>query len=152
MNAQMKFESVDQMIQEAEITLRKGMGSLSEWSELARDLLESKPAVILAAASVSGFVAGTILRHGFSMRRSVRTGRTSARGILPEVAKQELPIDPLLLLAGGLLAGVVVGPLLVERAFSSLSSLARNEEDILNFEDSRRHSANTMNEKPFEKF
>lgn len=152
MNAQAKFENLDDMINEAEETLKKSMGSLAEWGEQARELLKEKPSVILAAAGVSGFVAGAILRHGLAMRRSVRTGRMESSGILPELSRQNLPIDPMILLAGGLMAGLLAGPLLVEKALSGLGKLNRgDEDDILNFENSRFRPTGSMNEKPFEK-
>ena len=150
----MKFENVDEMVREAESTFRKGLGSLSEWSDQARELLESKPGIVMAAAGISGFVAGALLRHGMAMRRSIKTGRRDTTGILQELVDQDLPVDPLLLLAGGILAGVIAGPLLIDKALNRLSSIDRKDsrDEVLNFESARSDSANAMDEKPFEKF
>ena len=90
------------------------MGTLGSWSEQARDLIENKPGVILAAVGVSGFVMGALLRHGIAARKSGRD--KSARNTLPGFLEQSLPADPFVLFVAGVAAGAVAGPALIRGA------------------------------------
>lgn len=166
MNAQQSFDNMEELFNEAGETFRKGVGTLSNWSDQARDLIESKPGVILAAIGVSGFVTGSLFRHGFSTRRSARAGENVATNTLPGFTEQKLPADPFVLFLAGIVAGVVAGPKVIQEALTRLDSYAQggassSGDNIIGLEGSRgragshgasHHSSHSpMDERPFEK-
>ena len=141
-NAQEKFENVEDMFKEAEETFRKGVGTLSNWSEQARDLVENKPGVILAAVGVSGFITGALLRYGVVSRKSTQASSDLGK----------LPGDPLVLFLAGIAAGVIAGPKILQQAFPRSEShepLAQVRPILT--EAPIRHTA-SMDQKPFEKY
>ena len=87
------------MFTEAEQTLRKGLETLTEWSDQARDVLENRPGVILASLSIAGFMTGVLLRQG---RLNLR--RRGAR---------KLAADPMTMFLTGAIAGFTLGPRVV---------------------------------------
>jgi hypothetical protein len=134
MDENTNFESADEMMREAELTFRRSLSTLREWGESTLQLVREKPETIMAAAGVSGLVAGALLRRSVSLRR---TGQRPAGP------------DPSLLVAGGLILGALVGPRLVE---SAISLFEKPSEDNQRFEeDPYLRPTGTMNEKPFEK-
>jgi hypothetical protein len=139
MNNHLKFENMDEMIKEAEVTFRKAIGTLTTWSEQVEEVVRDKPGVLLAAVGVSGFLTGALVRHGLAARRS-------------------LPGDPLLLFLGGIVAGAVGGPKLIEETLSGLNRVtdASDNESIVNIGGARKRSSSgygstVANEKPFER-
>lgn len=152
MNAQEKFENVEDMFKEAEDTFRKGVGTLTNWSEQARNLIENQPSVILAAVGVSGFITGALLRHGFTARKALRSGQANTANTLPGFSDRGLPADPIILFGAGILAGVLTGPRIIQEAIASLDRMSQQSGDnLINFETNRPRTANAGNEKPFEK-
>jgi hypothetical protein len=153
MSAQQKFENVEEMFKEAEDTFRKGVGTLNTWNEQARDIIENKPGIILAAVGVSGFITGALLRHGIKMRKSVRAGEPVQANTLPGFQNQGLPADPIVLFVAGIVAGIVAGPKVIQEAISGIHRAAQGD-TITNLDSARVHGVASapMNEKPFEKY
>jgi len=169
-----KSESVDELVKEAEMALRKSMARLGQWGETARELIEDKPSAILAVAAVSGFVSGALVRNTLTMRRaaanraagapgassadnSTHTSgqRTGTPGILQQIAGEKSGMDPLVLVAGGLVAGLLIGPRLIEQAFAGLTKLNSSERTSRSaaheFDSNPLRATGSMNERPFEK-
>jgi hypothetical protein len=155
MNAQMKFDNVDDMLKEAEDTFRKGVGTLSSWSEQARELIDNKPSVILAAIGVSGFVMGSLLRHGISSRKAIRSGESISKNTLPGFSEQQLPADPFVLFVAGVVAGAVAGPRVIREALSGIDRFASQGGggSLVGLETNRTRAASgeSRDQRPFEK-
>ena len=156
MNTQQKFDNMEEMFNEAGETFRKGVTTLSTWSEQARDLIETKPGVILAAVGVSGFITGSLLRHGIASRRSASSGEGVAPNTLPGFNEQKLPTDPFILFVAGIVAGVVAGPKVIQEALSRIDEYASHgsSDNIIGLEGSRPRTQPThssRDERPFEK-
>jgi hypothetical protein len=158
----MKFDNMDQMVHEAEATFRKGLGSLVQWGEQVRSVLQDKPASILGAAGISGLVAGALIRSSVESRRSAgkgslrsaKTSRDSSGILVPPSSSlhQNVPIDPVVLLAGGLAVGLSIGPKLIEQALNALSRYEQGDTDSTwDVDGARLRATGSMNAKPFEK-
>jgi hypothetical protein len=91
----MEREEFDKLLGDAEATFKKGLETLTQWSDQARGILHTSPGSLLTALAVSGFMTGALLR-----RRS------------PAIQKLNIPLkaDPVLLFGAGLLAGIAFGP------------------------------------------
>lgn len=109
--------SLERIFATAESNLRDGLSTLSAWSDQARDVLESRPGVVLASLSIAGFMAGLMARGGGSLFE--RAGR---KGFMA---------DPLVVFLTGAFAGFTVGPRLLREAgkdFNGMPEGARGEE------------------------
>jgi hypothetical protein len=96
------FSKFDEIINQAEENLQNGLDSLSSLSNQAREVFETNPGAILTSIAVAGFAAGVMMR-----RRSARVkGRRPARS--------QFAADPLVLFVAGAVAGLAVGPQIVE--------------------------------------
>jgi hypothetical protein len=141
-----RFGNMDEMLDEAEAVFRRGVSTLNEWTSQARTLLQNKPTTILGAAGLSGMVAGTLIRHSMAARRGGKSKDGAAT-----------PIDPVVLLAGGLALGLSVGPKLIEQAITALNRLEQGgemgdeEQSTFDIDGARLRSTGSMNAKPFEK-
>ncbi|MGK5084370.1 hypothetical protein WDW37_13830 [Bdellovibrionota bacterium FG-1] len=144
MDAQPKFENVEEFFKEAENTFQKGVFTLGSWSEDLKHLIEEKPGLILAALGVSGFVMGSLLRHGIS---SDQPGHT-----LPGYVEQELPADPFVLFVAGAIAGVIAGPQLIQEAIAAVKTKPDND-NVVGLQRARPESVShgIKDERPFEK-
>jgi hypothetical protein len=158
-----QFENLEEMLKEAADTFQRGIGTLNSWSEQARELIQTKPGVILAAVGVSGFVVGSLLRHGWSTRKTIKSKAdgSTVRNSLPGFSKEGLPADPLVLLIAGAVAGLVAGPRVIQEALMGIERYAHGESDgNSNYADkiiglAKGPMKNTphadMDERPFEK-
>jgi hypothetical protein len=97
---------IQEVMTQAEENFRKGLKTLSEWSEQARDIFQKNPGAILTSVALAGFVTGVMLR-----RKS------------PALQRANVPLkaDPLVLFVAGAIAGVTVGPQVLESALSQSS-------------------------------
>ncbi len=150
MNEEITFNSVEQMIDEADKILRKGFKSFSEWSEQARKMVQERPGVLLAATGISGLFAGAMLRQSALLRRRSR-GRRPGQGPGHGPADRPLPVDPLILVASGLAAGLLIGPKVLEQIFADLDRHLDEERERFATEMPLKPTG-TANEKPFERF
>src|SRR5258708_35692291 len=87
--------NLEQMFGEAEESLRKGLNTLTQWGDQARNVLENRPGVVLASISIAGFMTGLLLKKG---------------GPSPEQGKSGLIADPMIVFLTGVFAGFTLGP------------------------------------------
>jgi hypothetical protein len=106
----MENAEFDKLLGDAEATFRRGLETLTQWSDQARGILHTSPGSLLTALAVSGFMTGAMLR-----RRS------------PAMSKLNIPLkaDPVLLFGAGLLAGIAFGPQAVQGLAEGVK-MARN--------------------------
>jgi hypothetical protein len=109
----MERDEFEKMLGDAEQTFRRGLETLTQWSDQARGILHTNPGSLLTAVAVSGFMTGAMLR-----RRS------------PAMRKLNLPLkgDPVLLFGAGLLAGIAFGPQVVQGLLDGGSSSTRTDD------------------------
>lgn len=143
-----KLDNVDHFLEDAETSLKEGIGSLVEWADQARSTIRNKPETLLAAAGISGLIAGTLLRHRMSPSRSADNLWSSETG-----SAHKIPFDPTIALIGGLAIGVLAGPRLIEQAFSAIDKFGEHDgkANTVDFESARSRATGTMNQRPFEK-
>jgi hypothetical protein len=93
---------IQDMMGEAEENFRKGLITLSQWSEQTRDIFQKNPGTILTAVALAGFVSGVLLRRS-----------------KPALQRANIPLkaDPLVLFIAGAIAGITVGPQILEESF-----------------------------------
>ena len=98
------MDEIQEMMGQAEENFRKGLNALSEWSEQTRDIFQKNPGAILTAVALAGFVSGVLLRRS-----------------KPSLQRANIPLkaDPLILFVAGAIAGVTVGPQILEETFSN---------------------------------
>jgi hypothetical protein len=93
------FSKFDEIITQAEENLQNGLNSLSSLSNQAREVFETNPGAILTSIAVAGFAAGVMMRRRSAGRRKTRS---------------QFAADPLVLFVAGAVAGLAVGPQIVE--------------------------------------
>lgn len=85
----------EQVFTDAEDTFRRGLETLTQWSDQARNVIQNRPGVVLASLSIAGFMTGIMLRRGTMSLRGER---------------QSLPADPMIVFLTGAFAGLTLGP------------------------------------------
>ena len=100
--------TLDQMFSEAEATFRRGVTTISEWSEQIKDVVENHPGFVLAGITAVGFASGLMFRSGRA---------------LFERGKTRLAADPSALFVGGAALGFAFGPRLLDEAMRALNTM-----------------------------
>lgn len=88
---------IEKIVADAEDLFRKGMDTIGEWGDEARNLLENRPGVVLASISIAGFMTGYLLRRGVPLRKM----------------RSQFGADPTMIFVSGAIAGLLLGPKLV---------------------------------------
>jgi hypothetical protein len=110
----------EQMFGDAEQALRKSMGTLGEWGETARNIIQNRPGVVLASVSIAGFMTGLLFRQGGFSRSSKNAKRAS------------LSADPLIVFLTGALAGITMGPRLLREAQQNSAAVGPSDMNSTN--------------------
>lgn len=94
-----RLPDLDQMMGEAESALQEGLKTLNEVGNQARQILNERPGVVIAAVSIAGFMTGLLLRQRRLISRET----------------EKLSADPMVMFVASAVAGFTMGPRVVQQ-------------------------------------